>query len=97
VAQVLGHIASGAAQQAIAGIALDPAEPQEMRVAMFSALAAAAKRRGNLLPDETVRQLITVVESDTNMAIRTAASQALGALNLPGNPASAIIRGQYGG
>ncbi len=31
------------------------------------------------------------------MLIREAASQTLGALSLPGNPASVIIRNQYGG
>lgn len=97
VAQVLGHLGTTAAQQAIAQIALNDGEPEQMRVAMFAALAAAAKRRGNHLPDDTVRQLITIAESDENMVIRTAASQTLGALNLPGNPASVIIRNQYGG
>ena len=68
-----------------------------MRVTMFTALAEAAKHRGNHLPDDLVQQLITVAESDENMVIRTAASQTLGALNLPGNPASVIIRNQYDG
>jgi HEAT repeat protein len=97
VAQVLGHLGTTDAQQAIAQIALNDAEPEQMRVAMFAALASAAKRRGNHLPDESVEQLIKIAESDENMAIRTAASQALGALNLPSNPASVIIRNQYGG
>lgn len=97
VAQVLGYLGTTAAQQSIAEIALNTAEPQGMRVAMFSALASAAKRRGNHLPEDTVQQLIIMAESDEDMVIRTAASQTLGALNLPGNPASAIIRNQYGG
>jgi HEAT repeat protein len=97
VAQVLGHLGTTAAQEAIAGIALDTTEAEDMRVAMFAALAEAAKHRGNHLPDEVVQELITIAESDENMVIRTAASQTLGALNLPGNPASVIIRNQYGG
>jgi CheY-like chemotaxis protein len=96
-AQVLGHLGTTAAQEAIAEIALDPDEAQEMRVAMFAALASAAKRRGNHLPEHTVAQLTAIAESDQNMVIRTAASRALGALNLPGNPASVIIRNQYSG
>ena len=64
---------------------------------MFTALAEAAKHRGNQLPDELVAELTTIAESDENMVIRTAASRTLGALNLPGNPASVIIRNQYGG
>jgi CheY-like chemotaxis protein len=97
VAQVLGYLGTTAAQQAIAGIALDPAEAEDMRVTMFSALAEAAKHRGNHLPDDIVKELTEIAESDENMIIRTAASQTLGALNLPGNPASVIIRNQYGG
>ncbi|MFQ5806436.1 MAG: hypothetical protein ACE5I3_08300 [Phycisphaerae bacterium] len=97
VAQVLGYLGTTPAQQAIAQIALSADEPEEMRVAMFAALADAAKRRGNHLPDDTVQQLIAIAESDENMVIRTAASQTLGALNLPSNPASVIIRNQYGG
>ena len=97
VARVLGYIGTTSAQEAIARLALDPAEPEEMRVTMFAALAEAAKRHGNHLPDGLVEELISVAASDGNMVIRTAASQTLGALNLPGNPASVIIRNQYGG
>lgn len=97
VAQVLGYLGTTPAQQAIAEIALDADQAEEMRVAMFAALADAAKRRGNHLPDDLVQRLIAVAESDENMVIRTAASQTLGALNLPGNPASVIIRNQHGG
>jgi CheY-like chemotaxis protein len=97
VAQVLGYLGTTAAQQAIAQIALDVDEAEQMRVTMFAALADAAKRRGNHLPEDIVQQLIVIAESDENMVIRTAASQALGALNLPSNPASVIIRNQYGG
>jgi HEAT repeat protein len=97
VAQVLGYLGTTPAQQAVARIALSVDEPEEMRITMFAALADAAKRHGNQLPEDLVQQLIAIAESDENMVIRTAASQTLGALNLPGNPASAIIRNQYGG
>ena len=97
VAQVLGYLGTTPAQQAIAKIALDPDEAEDMRVTMFTALAEAAKHRGNHLPDDLVQELTTIAESDQNMVIRTVASQTLGALNLPGNPASVIIRNQYGG
>jgi hypothetical protein len=94
---VLGYIGSPEAQGAIAKIALDAAQPQEMRVAMFTALAEAAKRQGNHLDNDQVAKLIELAQKDENLVIRTAASQALGALNLPGNPASVIIRSQYNG
>ena len=97
VAQVLGHLGTGAAQEAVAAIALNDQEPEEMRVIMFAALAEAAKHHGNQLPEQKVKDLTVIAESDPNMTIRGAAAQTLGALNLPGNPASVIIRNQYGG
>jgi hypothetical protein len=97
VANVMAYLGTTTAQEAVARIALNVDESEEMRVAMFAALADAAKQRGNHLPGDIVQQLITIAESDENMVIRTAASQTLGALNLPSNPASVIIRNQYRG
>ena len=97
VARVLAHIGSAAAQEAIAGIAMDGNESQGMRVAMFGVLAEAAKRRGKHLAPESVQRLIKIAESEENMDIREAAAQALGALNLPSDPASEIIRNQHRG
>ncbi len=95
-ARTLAHVASRDAQAAIAAIALDERTPEPTRVAMFDALALAAKQNANLLDEATVTRVTDIAESDGNMVIRAAASQALGALNLPGNPASQIIRNQHG-
>ncbi len=97
VAEVLGYLGSTEAQRVIAVAALDPDEPEDLRVRMFAALAEAAKRRGNLLPADVIQQLVALVEKDPNMALREAGSRALGALNVPGAPASEIIRNQYRG
>lgn len=97
VASVLGYVATEKAQRAIANAAFNEAEAEPMRLAMFTALAEAAKRSGSLLPAEQIERLAKIVESDANMAIRTAASKALGALNLPASPASVIIRNLYRG
>ncbi len=96
-AEVLGFLASGRAQEAVAKIALDPNEDVDTRVKMFAALAEAAKRRGNLLSPPLVQQLVTVAAGDPNMTLREAASAALGALSVSGEPASQIIRDQYQG
>jgi HEAT repeat protein len=96
-AQVLGYLAAAPAQEAIARIALDQAEPEDMRVKMFAVLADAAKQCGNQLGNDWITRLIAIAERDENLVIRTAASQALGALNLPANKGSEIIRNQYGG
>ena len=97
VAQVLGYLPDADAQEAVAQIALDVAEPEEMRVQMFAALAEAAKHCGNHLGDEAVGRIVTIAEGDENLVIRTAASQVLGALNLATDKGSEIIRNQYGG
>ncbi|MFO0837351.1 MAG: hypothetical protein U1D55_02400 [Phycisphaerae bacterium] len=96
-AQVLAYVPSKDAQEAVASIALDDKAEEAVRVSMFDAMALAAKQTGNMLSDASVKRLTSIAEGDSNMAIRAAASQALGALNLAGNPASAIIRNQYGG
>jgi tetratricopeptide (TPR) repeat protein len=97
VAEVLGYLGSSKAQEAIAAVALSAKDPEDLRVQMFTALAEAAKRRGNLLAADTLKQVISIAESDANMTIREAASRTLGALNVPGAPASQIIRNQYRG
>ena len=97
VAHVLGYIAAQQPQEAIAAIALDETEAEEMRVAMFAALAEAAKHRGNNLGADSVNRIVAIAERDENLVIRTAASQTLGALNLGAGKGSEIIRNQYGG
>lgn len=96
-AKVLGYIPSRAAQEAIAAIALAEAEPKEMRITMFGALADAAKRSGNQLGEETIAALLALAQNAEDLEIRTAASETVGALNLPTDIGSEIIRNQYGG
>lgn len=96
-AGVLGYIATGEAQEAIAAMALKADLDESLRIAMFSSLAEAAKHNGNLLGGETVSAIIKVVDSDASMSLREAASRALGALDLKSDPASELIRGQYAG
>lgn len=97
VAEVLGYLGTPAAQAVIAEVALDEAEAVETRVKMFAALAEAAKWRGNQLSDDLLERVISTAKDAEDLTIREAASQALGALNVPGDPASSIIRNQYRG
>jgi hypothetical protein len=97
LAEVLGYLGTAEAQTAIARIALDDAEAIPERIRMFEALAEAAKRSGNLLPADMVDEILELAEGAEDLALRQAASQALGALNVEGSPASAIIRNQYRG
>jgi HEAT repeat protein len=94
-AHVLAYICSTNAQEAVAKIALDSTRDQELRIQMFDALAQAGKQCGNHLAQPSVKQIIDLAEHETNMPIRTAASQALGALNVPAGSGSQIIRNLY--
>lgn len=96
-ARVLAYVPSRTAQTAVAKAALADSEPESLRVMLFEALASSGKNCGNQLEAAELQKLIEIVEKDASLVIRTAASQALGALNVPGNPASAIVRAQHGG
>lgn len=96
-AAALAYVDSAAAQEAVATIAFNAEESLEMRLAMFSALAESAKRNGAKLGEKSVETLIEIAKSESDLTLRIGASQALGAMNLPGNPAGAIIRDQHEG
>jgi len=96
-AQTLARIPSASAQQAIAKQALDGGNDEELRIAMFAALAESGRSNGGKLDDAQLNALVQIVLKEKNLSIRTAASQAFGALNVPGNRASDIIRDQYEG
>jgi HEAT repeat protein len=97
VARVLALIPDSAAQEAIARIALNSAEPQDVRIEMFDILADAAKACGNLLSPDTVARIVRLAEAEPDLRLRTAAAQAMGTLNLPTDTGSQIIRNCYGG
>lgn len=96
-ASVLALAASDTAQRSIAHVALDANNTRTLRVSAFGSLSESARNHGNLLEDEQVAQLVALARDDADLVIRTAASQALGAVNLATNKASDIIRSYYGG
>ncbi len=96
-AQVLAMTSSANGQKAICETALDAENSPAVRIAMFNALAEAAKRQGNDLESDQVQRLIKQAMDSSDLALRTAASQALGALNLDVSEASEIIRNQHKG
>lgn len=97
-AHALALAKSADAQEAIAESALDAAHGQAERIAEFGDLAESARRNGNLLGDrEVVSRLIELALNEKDLVLRTAASKALGALDLSGDKASEIIRAQHDG
>ncbi len=96
-AGVLALSRTQSAQRSLAGVALDDTQSEALRVATFTALADSAKLNGNLLDDTLLSQLVGVSAEEADLTLRTAASRALGALNLTDNKASEIIRKYYQG
>jgi len=96
-ASVLALIATPSAQRAVAAVALDAAGAETLRVSAFGSLAESAKTYGNMLAQDQINVLVDIAREDSNLTIRTAASQALGAVSLASNKASEIIRTYYAG
>jgi CheY-like chemotaxis protein len=97
-AHVLALAGQSEAQTALAVSGLAPDRSQAERVAAFAALAESGRRNGNLLGEnDLVGKLIDFAMNESDLVLRTAASQALGALDLASNKASEIIRKQYRG
>ena len=96
-ASVLALIDTATAQRAIADVALDAGSGDSLRLAALAALSESAKVHGNRLDAPRVDRLIEAARGETDLVMRTAASQALGALNLADNKASEIIRSYFRG
>lgn len=96
-ASVLALAPTSSAQQAIATLALEARNTESLRVAAFASLAESAKVNGNLLSEVQTDQLITMAINEENLVLRTAASQALGALNVPSNKAAPVIQKYHRG
>ncbi|MGE3180365.1 MAG: response regulator [Phycisphaerae bacterium] len=96
-AEALALVPTESAQEGIIAVAFDAEKSEELRVAMFDALALAGRRVGNKLTGASVEKLVAAAASESNLTLREAASRALGALNVSGNPASEIIRNQHRG
>jgi hypothetical protein len=82
------------AQQAIAGIALAAKETESLRITTFALLANSARRFGAQLDAQLASQLKEQAVGEPNLTLRTAASQAMGAMNLPAEQILSIIVGK---
>jgi len=91
-ASVLALARTPTAQRAIGHVALDPGNSLTLRIAAFGSLAESAKNNGHALEDAQTAEFVRIAREEADLTIRTAASQALGAMNLATNRASEIIR-----
>jgi hypothetical protein len=93
--QILAYLTTPGSQRAIAAMALSDTNSKEIRVAAFNSLAVSAKQNGSLLDDATIDAIYTLISAgDTDPLLRSAASSAFGALNLPSQKVKSLILDQ---
>jgi HEAT repeat protein len=93
--QILAYLNSPGAQRAIASMALDENNAQDVRISAFNSLATSAKLNANMLPDETIDVIYALISSSaTDAELRSTAAAAYGALNLPSRKVKDLILDQ---
>ena len=94
-AGVLAHLESPEAQRAIATMAMNEANDNNVKIAAFGSLALSAKINANLLLTEQIDSIYGLVSStETDPDLRAAAAGAYGALNLPSEQVKNLILDQ---
>ncbi len=94
-ADTLARLKSPAAQRAIADMAFHADNAMQVRLAAFEALTQSAKINTNLLDDDRIDMIYSLISSDqTDDAIQKAAAAVYGALNLPSTKAKDLILDQ---
>ena len=91
---VLAMLDSQPAQTGLATKALDAQTAAPVRVSLFKSLVVSAKFFGNRLGPDKIAQIEQTVAGEKDPAIRSAAAEARGALNLPADQARALILAQ---
>lgn len=93
--QILAHLGSPEAQGAIAVAALAESNSKDIRMSAFDSLAESAKLNANLLDDEKIDAIYSLVSSkESDPELRSAAAAAYGALNLPSQKVKDLILDQ---
>jgi hypothetical protein len=91
---VLGLMDGQDIQPALLQKATTDATPDEIKVATFKALSTNARNFGNKLNDDQVAVVQKTVATAPNLDVKTAASEARGALDLPADQAKKLIMDQ---
>jgi hypothetical protein len=93
--QILAHLSSPDAQRAIAAVALDSGNEMDVRILAFNSLATSAKINANMLAEDMLDGIYSLISSDeTDPSLRSAAAAAFGALNLPSQKVKDLILDQ---
>ncbi|MGA1979329.1 MAG: HEAT repeat domain-containing protein [Sedimentisphaerales bacterium] len=93
--QILARLNGSEAQRAIAAMALAENNTMDVRISAFDSLAVSAKLNANLLDDEKIDAIYSLVSSkEIDPKLRSAAAAAYGALNLPSRKVKDLILDQ---
>jgi hypothetical protein len=93
--EILAYLKDADAQRAIAAMALAEKNDMNVRLAAFESLAVSAKLNANLLGDEMIGAIYSLVGSkDADPKLRSAAACAFGSLNLPSQKVKDLILDQ---
>ncbi|MDD5064340.1 MAG: HEAT repeat domain-containing protein [Phycisphaerae bacterium] len=93
--RTLAYLGSPEAQRAIAAMALTESNSKDIRISAFDSLAVSAKINANLLDDEKIDAIYSLVSSkESDPELRSAAAAAYGALNLPSQKVKDLILDQ---
>ncbi|MFH1614238.1 MAG: HEAT repeat domain-containing protein [Planctomycetota bacterium] len=93
--QILAHMHSAEAQRAIAAAALSDKNDTDVQVSAFMSLSISGKINGNLLEEETIDQIYSLISSDSSDSnVRSAAAAAYGTLDLPSRKVRDLILDQ---
>jgi len=89
--EVLAMLNDKEAQASLLAAASEEKTADEVKVSLYKSLATSAKFWGNLLDAAQISTLQAVVDTAPNLAVRSAAAEAHGALNLPADQAKRLI------
>jgi len=93
--KILARLNSPDAQRAIAAAALAGNNDMNVRISAFKSLAVSAKLNANLLDEEKINAIYSLISSSQSDAeLRSAAAAAYGALNLPSRKVKDLILDQ---
>jgi hypothetical protein len=93
-ANVLGLLNSREAQAALATKSVDDKTQDEFKIILLKNLSVHAKFNGNLIDQGLIESLAKLAESAANLDVKSAAAEALGALNLRSEQIKALIVNQ---
>ena len=91
VGGVLSQYGDADAQRGLLAKASSADTTADLRISLYKSLSANAKQHGNMLPPEDVAELEKIVTDEADLAVRSAAGEARGALNLSAADAKNII------